>query len=122
MTTLLYSQYGAIAVYLVIAIALSGVILAASYAIAVQTPDTQKLTAYECGFDPFDDARSRFDVRFYLVAILFIVFDLEARFRYPWARSLGYVGDRGFWVRVDFLVELTIGYLYAWQVGALEWA
>ena len=108
--------------YLVTAIALSGVILAASYAIAVQTPDTQKLTAYECGFDPFDDARSRFDVRFYLVAILFIVFDLEARFRYPWARSLGYVGDRGFWVRVDFLVELTIGYLYAWQVGALEWA
>lgn len=121
-STLLYDQYAGVLVFLGVARVLSGVILGASYVIAVQTPEAQKLAAYECGFDPFDDARSRFDVRFYLVAILFIVFDLEARFLFPWARSLTHSGSRGFWSRGDFLIELTVGFVYAWKIGALQWS
>lgn len=88
---------------------------------AQQAGDTDKLSAYECGFDPFDDARNRFDVRFYLVAILFIVFDLEAAFLFPWALSLGKLPALGFWSMFDFLFELGIGFVYAWKVHALEW-
>ena len=104
-----------------IGLALSLVIVGASYLIAPQLEDTDKVSAYECGFDPFGDARLRFDVRFYLVAILFIVFDLEAIFVFPWATTLSMQGDMGFFAMVDFLVELLVGLVYAWSVGALEW-
>ncbi len=113
--------YAPIFVYLIGSIILSGVILLASYLLATQAPDAQKLTAYECGFDAFDDARSRFDVRFYLVSILFIVFDLEATYLFPWSVSLGDINSFGFWTRIDFIIELTVGYIYAWKRGALEW-
>ena len=84
-------------------------------------PDAEKLSAYECGFDAFDDARNKFDVRFYLVAILFIIFDLEVAFLFPWAVSLGDIGLFGFWSMVVFLGILTIGFIYEWKKGALEW-
>ena len=84
-------------------------------------PDNEKLSAYECGFEAFDDARGRFDVRFYLVAILFIIFDLEVAFLFPWAVSLGNIGIFGFWSMMFFLFVLTIGFIYEWKKGALEW-
>lgn len=115
-------EYSPIIVYLIGAVALSGIILGASYILAPQAPDAQKLSAYECGFDAFGDARSRFDVRFYLVSILFIVFDLEATYLFPWSISLVDIGSLGFWARCDFVVELMVGFVYAWKRGALEWA
>ena len=87
----------------------------------VDYPDNEKLSAYECGFEAFDDARGRFDVRFYLVAILFIIFDLEVAFLFPWAISLGSIGLFGFWSMMIFLLILTIGFIYEWKKGALEW-
>ena len=95
--------------------------LGASFLVASQKPDSEKVSAYECGFEPFDDARSKFDVRFYLVAILFIIFDLEVAFLFPWAISLGDIGMFGFWSMVVFLGVLTIGFIYEWKKGALEW-
>jgi NADH-quinone oxidoreductase subunit A len=89
--------------------------------LAVQSPDSEKLSAYECGFDPYEDARHTFDVRFYLVAILFIIFDIEAMFLFPWAVSLSHISSLGFWSMIDFVVELGVGYIYAWKIGALEW-
>ena len=83
--------------------------------------DPEKLSAYECGFEPFDDSRMEFDVRFYLVAILFIIFDLEIAFLFPWAISLGGIGALGFWSMMIFLGVLTIGFIYEWKKGALEW-
>ena len=98
-------------IFLVIAFTLASVILGASYILANSAEDSEKTSAYECGFDPFDDARNQFDVRFYLVAILFIIFDLEASFLFPWAVSLGKIGAMGFWTMLDFLIELTIGFI-----------
>jgi NADH-quinone oxidoreductase subunit A len=89
--------------------------------LSVQKPDTEKLSAYECGFDPYEDARNAFDVRFYIVAILFIIFDLEAIFLFPFVISISYTNSMGFWVMLDFLAELIIGFLYAWKIGSLEW-
>ena len=86
-----------------------------------QRPDPEKLSPYECGFDPFGDARVRFDVRYYLVAILFIIFDLEVAFLFPWAVSLGDIGMLGFWSMIVFLAVLTVGFIYEWKKGALEW-
>jgi NADH-quinone oxidoreductase subunit A len=117
----LLKEYLPILIFLGIAIALASIILIASYVIAPQRPDAEKLSAYECGFDAFDDARSKFDVRFYLVAILFIIFDLEVAFLFPWAVSLGDIGLFGFWSMVVFLGILTIGFIYEWKKGALEW-
>lgn len=105
----------------VVSVLLASVILLLSYIVGVQKPDPEKGSAYECGFDPYEDARNSFDVRFYLVAILFIIFDLEAMFFFPWSVSLSFVGSEGLWSMVDFLVELFIGYVYAWKIGALEW-
>jgi NADH-quinone oxidoreductase subunit A len=121
MLTLFEQEYFPILLFLIIAIALSVIILGASFILAVQNPDTEKLSAYECGFDPYEDARHTFDVRFYLVAILFIVFDIEAMFLFPWAISLSHVSSLGFWSMFDFIVELGVGYVYAWKIGALEW-
>ena len=88
---------------------------------ARQKPYAEKLSAYECGFEPFDDARRKFDVRYYLVAILFIIFDLEVAFLFPWAISLGDIGMFGFFSMVAFLGVLTVGFIYEWRKGALEW-
>ena len=103
------------------AVGLAVVIVLASFVIARQRPDSEKLSPYECGFEPFADARARFDVRFYLVAILFIIFDLEVAFLFPWAVSLGKIGLFGFWSMIVFLGVLTIGFIYEWRKGALEW-
>ena len=117
----LLRAYFPILIFLGIAIGLAGVILIATYVIARQRPDAEKLSAYECGFEPFEDTRGRFDVRFYLVAILFIIFDLEVAFLFPWAVSLGNLGLFGFWSMMIFLAVLTIGFIYEWKKGALEW-
>jgi len=110
---------------IIIFLALSAVIglalLIAPFAIAVKKPDPEKVSAYECGFEAFDDARMKFDVRFYLVAILFIIFDLEVAFLFPWAVAFGSVGWFGFWSMMIFLGILTIGFIYEWKKGALEW-
>ena len=115
------ANYFPILVFLIIASGMSLVMLIASLVVAKQKPDPEKLTAYECGFDAFDDARSKFDVRFYLVAILFIIFDLEIAFLFPWAISLGDIGLFGFWSMMIFLGILTIGFVYEWSKGALDW-
>lgn len=119
--SLFRQEYYPILLFLSVAIVLSAVILGASYLLAVQNPDTEKLSAYECGFDPYEDARHTFDVRFYLVAILFIIFDIEAMFLFPWTVSLDQIGSLGFWSMVDFILELGVGFIYAWKIGALEW-
>ncbi len=117
----LLAEYLPILIFLVVAVGLAAVIVIASYIIAPQKPDPNKLSAYECGFDAFTDARKQFDVRFYLVAILFIIFDLEVAFLFPWAISLGKIGVFGFWSMMVFLGVLTIGFIYEWKKGALEW-
>jgi NADH-quinone oxidoreductase subunit A len=120
MDTLL-REYLPILIFLGIAIGLATVIVLASLVVARQSPDSEKLSPYECGFEPFEDARSKFDVRFYLVAILFIIFDLEVAFLFPWAVTLGKLGMFGFWSMITFLGVLTIGFIYEWRKGALEW-
>lgn len=114
-------DYLPILIFLGIAIGLATVMVVASLLVARQQPSTEKLSPYECGFEPFEDARGRFDVRFYLVAILFIIFDLEIAFLFPWAVSLGNVGIFGFWSMMFFLGILTVGFIYEWRKGALEW-
>ncbi len=115
------AEYLPILMFIGIAVGLAAVMVIASYIVARQRPDSEKVSAYECGFEAFDDARSRFDVRFYLVAILFIIFDLEVAFLFPWAVSLGEIGVFGFWSMLVFLGLLTIGFVYEWKKGALEW-
>jgi NADH-quinone oxidoreductase subunit A len=117
----LLTQYLPILIFLAIAVGLVGAMLGGSYIIARQNPDSEKLSPFECGFAPFDDARGRFDVRFYLVAILFIIFDLEVAFLFPWAAALGDIGAFGFWSMMLFLGILTVGFVYEWKKGALEW-
>ena len=119
--TMRYSEYGGVLVYFAVALVLTLVILGAARFASTTSSDAEKLSTYECGFNPFDDARSRFDIRFYLVAMLFIVFDIEASFLYPWSVTLAEQGAWGFGTMMDFLFELRIGYVYAWKVGALEW-
>ena len=120
METLL-REYLPILVFLGIAVGLSLVMVLASFLAARQLPNPEKVSPYECGFAPFDDARSKFDVRYYLVAILFIIFDLEVAFLFPWAVTLGSIGLFGFWSMMVFLAVLTIGFIYEWKKGALEW-
>ncbi len=115
------SNYFPILVFMAIAVGISGAAVIASLIAGRQRPDAQKLAAYECGFDAFDDARSKFDVRFYLVAILFIIFDLEIAFLFPWAVTLGTIGMAGFWSMMIFLGVLTVGFVYEWRKGALDW-
>ena len=114
-------EYLPVALFLGIALILCLLLLGASVVLAPSHPDPEKMSAYECGFEAFDDARLKFDVRFYLVAILFIIFDLEVAFLFPWAVSLGSIGLLGFWSMVVFLGVLTIGFVYEWRSGALEW-
>ncbi len=117
----LLSEYLPILIFLGVAIGLASVIVIASFIAARQKPDSEKLSPYECGFEPFGDSRKQFDVRFYLVAILFIIFDLEVAFLFPWAVSLAEIGTFGFWSMMVFLGILTIGFVYEWKKGALEW-
>jgi NADH-quinone oxidoreductase subunit A len=117
----LLAEYFPILVFLVIAGGIAMAMITASFVLARQRPDSEKLSPYECGFDPFEDARIRFDVRYYLVAILFIIFDLEVAFLFPWAVSLGDIGVFGFWSMIIFLGVLTVGFAYEWMKGALEW-
>ena len=121
MTNPLIIEYLPILVFLLIGIALAVVMVGASYVISPKNPDSEKLSPYECGFEPFEDARAKFDVRFYLVSILFIIFDLEVAFLFPWAVALGDIGLFGFWSMMVFLGILTIGFIYEWKKGALEW-
>ena len=117
----LLREYLPILIFLGIAVGLSGAMVVASMIAGRSKPDSEKLSAYECGFEAFDDARKQFDVRFYLVAILFIIFDLEVAFLFPWAAALHDVGLAGFWSMVVFLLVLTVGFVYEWKKGALEW-
>lgn len=114
-------EYAPILILLIISTILSSLIFFLSYFVASQKPDNEKLSAYECGFDPFDDARGKFDIRFYLVAILFIIFDLEVSFLFPWALILNKITIFGFLTMAIFLVILTVGFIYEWRKGALEW-
>ncbi len=115
------ASYFPILVFLAIAVVLAGLMVFLPMVIARQKPDNEKVSAYECGFDAFGDARGKFDVRFYLVAILFIIFDLEVAFLFPWAVSLKTIGAAGFWSMMVFLGVLTVGFIYEWKKGALEW-
>jgi len=114
-------QYLPILIFLGIALCLGLVLLLAAAVIAVRNPDPEKVSAYECGFNAFDDARMKFDVRFYLVSILFIIFDLEIAFLFPWAVAFQDISMVGFWSMMVFLSVLTIGFAYEWKKGALEW-
>ena len=114
-------EYLPIVIFLGIAAVLGLAFMVAAWVLAPKNPDAEKLSAYECGFNAFDDARMKFDVRFYLVAILFIIFDLEVAFLFPWAVAFGGLGWVGFWSMMVFLGVLTVGFVYEWRKGALEW-
>ena len=117
----LLKDYFPIILFLTIALVLSCGFIALNYFLSPKMPDHEKLSSYECGFEPFNDSRMEFDVRFYLVAILFIIFDLEIAFLFPWAISLGKIGIFGFISMMIFLFILTIGFIYEWKKGALDW-
>jgi NADH-quinone oxidoreductase subunit A len=117
----LLSSYLPIVIFIGVALVIGLALMVAPFLVAYSAPDPEKLSAYECGFNSFDDARMKFDVRFYLVSILFIIFDLEVAFLFPWAVSFGQIGMFGFWSMMVFLAVLTIGFIYEWKKGALEW-
>jgi NADH-quinone oxidoreductase subunit A len=117
----LLSQYLPLAVFMAVAAVVSGALMLAPFLVAFKAPDAEKLSAYECGFNAFDDARMRFDVRYYLVSLLFIIFDLEVAFLFPWAMAFKQAGTAGFWAVMVFLAVLTVGFVYEWKKGALEW-
>jgi NADH-quinone oxidoreductase subunit A len=117
----LLQDYLPLVIFIGVALGLGLALLVAPFLVAFRQPDPEKLSAYECGFNAFDDARMKFDVRFYLVAILFIIFDLEVTFLFPWAIVYGQLGVYGFWSMMVFLAVLTIGFIYEWKKGALEW-
>ena len=114
-------DYLPLVVFIGVALLIGGALMVAPFLVAVRNPDPEKVSAYECGFNAFDDARMKFDVRFYLVSILFIIFDLEVAFLFPWAVAFGDIGAFGFWSMVAFLGVLTVGFIYEWKKGALEW-
>jgi NADH-quinone oxidoreductase subunit A len=117
----LLQDYLPLVIFIAVALGLGLALLSAPFLVAYKQPDPEKLSAYECGFNAFDDARMKFDVRFYLVAILFIIFDLEVAFLFPWAIVFGQLGVYGFWSMMVFLGVLTVGFAYEWKKGALEW-
>ena len=117
----LYFEFLPILIFLITAIILALIIVTLSYVLSNQNPDTEKLSTYECGFEPYEDARNIFDVKFYIVAILFILFDIETMFLLPWSVCLSQLSTLGFWSMIDFIIELGIGFVYVWYVGALEW-
>ena len=117
----LLQDYLPLVIFIAVALVIGLALLIAPFLVAYRQPDPEKLSAYECGFNAFDDARMKFDVRFYLVAILFIIFDLEVTFLFPWAVVYGQLGVYGFWSMMVFLAVLTVGFVYEWKKGALEW-
>lgn len=120
-SSFLYFELLPIFFFVLIAIVLSVIIVLLSYLLAIQNPETEKLSTYECGFEPYEDARNIFDVKFYLVAIMFIVFDIETMFLIPWSVSVSKLSVLGFWSMIDFIFELGVGFFYIWYLGALEW-
>ena len=118
---LLLGNYLALVIFIGVALAIALALTIAPFLIAIRNPDPEKVSAYECGFNAFDDARMQFDIRFYLVSILFIIFDLEVAFLFPWAAAFKSMSDYGFWAMIVFLAVLTIGFIYEWKKGALEW-
>ena len=121
MLTDFLKDYLSIIIFLIVALGLSIGFIVLNFLFSPKNPDPEKLSAYECGFEAFGDSRMEFDVRFYLVAILFIIFDLEIAFLFPWAISLGNIGTLGFWSMIIFLFVLTVGFVYEWKKGALDW-
>jgi NADH-quinone oxidoreductase subunit A len=117
----LLMEYLPLVVFMGVALVIGLALMVAPFLVAVRNPDPEKVSAYECGFNAFDDARMKFDVRFYLVSILFIIFDLEVAFLFPWAVAFKHVGTFGFWSMMAFLGVLTVGFVYEWRKGALEW-
>ncbi len=117
----LLREYIPIVVFIGVALVIGLALMVSPFLVAYKKPDSEKLSAYECGFNAFDDARMKFDVRFYLVSILFIIFDLEVAFLFPWAVAFGDLGWFGFWSMMIFLAILTVGFIYEWKKGALEW-
>ena len=122
MLTLYSTEIYKVAVLFLFSVFLAFFILFLSLRVGVNNPDSEKVSAYECGFDPYEDARNVFDIRFYLVAILFIIFDLEAVYFFPWCASFSFINTEGFFSMIDFTLELLIGFIYAWEIGALEWS
>lgn len=120
--SLIYFEFLPILIFLLISSVLALVIATLSYLLAVQNPDSEKLSSYECGFEPYEDARNVFDVKFYLVGILFIIFDIETMFLLPWTISLSSLDILGFWSMIDFIIELGVGFIYIWYIGALDWS
>jgi NADH-quinone oxidoreductase subunit A len=114
-------EYLVILIFLIISILLSLIIVGFSYLLSIQNPEPEKLSTYECGFEPYEDSRHKFDIKFYLVAILFIIFDIETMFLLPWSVSLSQLNLLGFWSMIDFIIELGVGFIYVWYIGALEW-
>ena len=114
-------EYLGILIFLTIAIVLALVIAGFSYSLISQNPESEKLSSYECGFEPYEDTKNKFDIKFCLVAILFILFDIEVIFLLPWSVTLSQLNLLGFWSMVDFLLELGIGFIYAWKLQALDW-
>ena len=117
----LFQHYLPLIVFIGVGLFIGAALLVAPFLVAYSKPDPEKVSAYECGFNAFDDARMKFDVRFYLISILFIVFDLETALLFPWALSFKHIGDLGFWAMIVFIVELALGLAYVWRKGALEW-
>jgi NADH-quinone oxidoreductase subunit A len=116
-----FINYLPLFVCFIISIILAVAIFSFSFLLSFQNPDTEKLFAYECGFDPYEDARITFDIKFYLVAIIFVIFDLETMFFLPWSVSISSLNSNGFWVMVDFMFELIVGYIYILKMGVLDW-
>ena len=114
-------EYLGVLLFLLFAIFLAFLIITLSYFLVVQSPETEKLSTYECGFEPYEDSRNRFNVKFYIVAILFILFDIEIIFMLPWCISLSQLNILSFWTMIEFLTELGIGFFYVWCAGSLEW-
>ena len=114
-------NYLPVLIFLIVGVVMGSIMITVGYVLAPNRPDKEKLSAYECGFEAFEDSRMKFDVRYYLVAILFIIFDLEIAFLFPWAVVLDQIGMFGFWAMVLFLGILVVGFIYEWKKGALEW-
>ena len=119
--SLIHTEYYPILLLAIFSIFLAFLLVFLSYLLSVQNPETEKLSSYECGFEPYEDARNKFDVKFYVVGILFIIFDIEAIFLFPWSVSISSIDLIGFWSMLDFIFELTIGYVYIWIMGVLDW-
>lgn len=120
-TSFIIDEYSGIFIYILFAVFLAVLIAFLSYFLAKQNPETEKLSTYECGFEPYEDTRNKFNVRFYIVAILFILFDIEIIFLVSWCVSISQINLLGFWSMIEFLIELCIGFIYVWCVGAIEW-